>query len=220
MKVSNKIFLVIPAFNEEKHIKNVVTDAARYCANIVVVDDGSSDNTKRIIESLPVTSVYLPTNVGKGRALKFGVELAISKGADKIITIDADGQHNIKHLPKFIKALDDYEVAIGVRYGHHPIPFVRKLGNRTASLLVAILYQIYVKDLLCGFRGFRREVYPKIKWQSSRYGIETEMIARIGKNRLKYTEIQIENIYIDQFKGVTLLDAIEVFLSIPKFKFN
>jgi len=214
------IYAVIPAYNEERHIRNVLESVRKHCQNIIVVDDGSSDQTTRIVKRLPVIRISLPINMGKGYALRKGVEYAISSGALGIVTLDADGQHDPRHIPGFIQALDHFDVAIGIRRGHHPIPLIRKLGNRAGAVLISSLYGIYVQDLLCGFRSFRSSVYAQIKWVSDRYGVETEMIARIGTAGIKYTEIKIENIYLDQFKGVSLLEAIEVFLSIPTFKIS
>ncbi len=211
-------YVVIPAYNEERHIREVIQGVRKECKNIILVDDGSTDNTPKIARQLPITLMSLPLNKGKGYALRKGIEYAISVGAKAIITFDADGQHKPSHISKFIKALKKYNVAIGIRTGHHPVPIVRKLGNRVAAILVSGIYGIYVKDLLCGFRAFRSSAYRQIKWVSERYGVETEMIARIGSAGIKYTEIPIENIYLDQFKGVSLLEAIEVFLSIPTFK--
>jgi glycosyltransferase involved in cell wall biosynthesis len=211
-------FVVIPAYNEETHIKEVIKKVKKYCDNIVIVDDGSTDKTGEIAQSFNVHVISLPINMGKGYAMRKGIEFAISNKAKKIITMDSDGQHRPEHIPKFIKLLDRFDVVIGIRRGHHPVPFVRKAGNYAAALLIWVIYGIRVRDLLCGFRGIKSKAFPYIIWQSNRYGVETEMIARVGMSQLKYAELEIENIYLDQFKGVTLLDALEVFLSIPTFK--
>lgn len=213
-----KIYVIIPAFNEQKHIRSVVKDALGYCKNIILVDDGSTDATSKLMRRFPLTLITLPINMGKGYALRVGVEFAIKNGATGIITLDSDGQHRPEHLPKFVSALKNYDVVFGVRRGHHSVPFVRKLGNKIASALIAFLYGISIQDILCGFRGFTPKAYKRIKWTSDRYGVETEMVAKTGASRLKYAQIPIENIYLDQLKGVSFLDAIEVFLSIPKFK--
>lgn len=214
------IYVIIPAYNEEKHIREVVSGVHKHCRNVVIVNDGSTDLTPKIASRLPVTLISLPINMGKGYALRKGIEHAIASGAKGIITLDADGQHDPRHLPRFIQALKDHDVVIGIRKGHHPIPRIRKFGNRVGAALISALYGIHVQDLLCGFRAFRSPAYRRIRWISDQYGVETEMVARIGSAGLKYTEIEIENIYLDQFKGVSLLEAIEVFLSIPTFKIS
>ncbi len=216
--MKKNVYVIIPAFNEQKHIREVVLSVIRYCPQIIVVDDGSVDKTNSIAKDLPITLITLPINVGKGYAMRVGVDHAFFIGADAVITFDSDGQHNAAHIPKFISAIQDHDVVIGVRKGHHQIPFIRKFGNRLASILIYWLYGIYVEDLLCGFRAISKSAYPKLRWSSQKYGVETEMIAKIGISKLKFKQIEIENIYLDQFKGVTLLDAIEVFISIPKFK--
>lgn len=216
----NKIFIVIPAYNEEKHLRDVLKGVLKYSRQVIVVDDGSIDKTSLIASKLPISLITLPINMGKGYALRKASEYAFELGAEAVITIDSDGQHLPRHIPRFVSALSNYPVAIGVRKGFHKIPLIRKLGNRLATWLILILYQIYVDDLLCGFRGFTKEAYPLIKWNSDKYGVETEMIAKIGLHKLKFKQVEVENIYLDQYKGVTLLDALEVFLSIPKFRLS
>lgn len=220
MIYKNNVFVVIPAYNEEKHLPDVLRHVLKYSKNIIVVNDGSTDSTPTIASKFPITLISLPLNMGKGYALRVGCEHAFKLGGDGVVTIDSDGQHRADHIPKFLRALNNYPVVIGVRKGFHKIPLIRKLGNRMATLLIFLLYRIYVDDLLCGFRAFNKSAFEKIKWSSDKYGVETEMIARLGLTKLKFKQIEVENIYLDQYKGVTLLDALEVFLSIPKFTFN
>ena len=99
------------------------------------------------------------------------------------------------------------------------MPLIRKWGNILAANMVKILFNINKKDLLSGYLGFRKEVYPMIEWSSNRYGIETEMATKIGKNHLAFSEIKIDTIYIDKYKGVTILDALKVLVQIPFWYF-
>lgn len=211
-------FVVIPAYNEATRIGAVIGKVKKFTSKIIVVDDGSVDETKRVADKLGVTVLRHKINLGKGAAMITGVEAAFSLGAEAVILIDADGQHNPKHIPEFVKQLEKgHGIVFGSRNLSYGVPMVRYLGNKFGAVLIALFFGIYRSDMLCGFMAFDRKTYPKIKWDSARYGVETEIVARTGKNRLKYTEVAIETIYIDKYKGVTLLDAIGIFFNIPRW---
>jgi hypothetical protein len=92
---------------------------------------------------------------------------------------------------------------------------IRKFGNEVAGWILATFFNFKRKDNLCGFWGFRKEVYSKIKWNSSRYGVETEMATKVGRNEIPFFEIKIDTIYIDKYKGVTIFDAFKILLKVP-----
>lgn len=217
-----KIFLVIPLYNEEKHIVDVIKGVAKYDLPIVVVDDGSMDSSKLKVQSSKLRDVIFlshKVNLGKGAAMKTGAEYAFSKGADAVIFMDSDGQHAASDLPKFVKALNEKcDLVFGSRNLKLDIPFVRYIGNKVASVFVNLLFGIYVSDLVCGFRALTKNGYKKIEWESTGYGVETEMVVRSAKSGLKYCEIPVETIYHDRVKGVTLLDAFGIFFSVIKWR--
>jgi hypothetical protein len=98
------------------------------------------------------------------------------------------------------------------------MPLVRFLGNKFASVLISLLFGIYVSDLICGFRAFTKNAYKKIKWESRGYGIETEMIIKTGKAGLRHCEVPVETVYYDRFKGVTILDAFSILFDVFKWR--
>ena len=97
-------FLVIPVFNEELTIKDIVNQALLYCPNVIVINDGSTDNTYNEIRNLPILRLDNSTNMGKGYSLIMGIKLALRNGANYIITFDGDGQHRPKDIPNLVKA--------------------------------------------------------------------------------------------------------------------
>jgi len=205
------IFLVIPAFNEGERLPAVLTGAGRFLpkGKIIVVDDGSLQP----IKTKNALVIRHQLNLGKGAAMKTGADYAFSKGAQAVIFMDADGQHDPLELPQFVNRLkQDYDVIFGSRRPNLAAPLVRLLGNKAASIYINLLFGIYVSDILSGYRALTRKAYRLLSWDSSRYGVETEIVARLGKNRsqLKWTEFPIETIYIDKYKGVTIIDAIKV----------
>ena len=223
-----KIFIVIPLFNEEKHIVKVLNDLSPYKLPVVVVDDGSADGSKLKVVTLRdknlklknVTLLEHKINLGKGAAMKTGAGYAFGHGADAIVFMDSDGQHNSGDLPKFVHKLEEkkHGVIFGSRNLNLGAPLVRYLGNKIASVLVGSFFGIYVSDILCGFRAITKSAYEKMEWESSGYGVETEMVIRTGKAKVKFCEVPIETIYINDVKGVTLLDAFGIFGDVIKWK--
>jgi glycosyltransferase involved in cell wall biosynthesis len=218
-----KIFIVIPFYNEEKHIGAVVRSIAKYKLPAILVDDGSSDRSQLLIKNLKFKNLTLLThrvNLGKGAAMKTGADFAFGQGADAVIFMDGDNQHKAEDLPKFVKALKSgkYNVIFGTRNYSYGVPLVRYLGNKFASLILVAFFHIFVTDVLCGFKGVTKEAYEKIRWDSAGYGVETEIVARVGKKRLHFCEIPVQSIYHDKTKGVTIMDAFGIMGEIVKWR--
>jgi glycosyltransferase involved in cell wall biosynthesis len=220
-----KIFVVIPLFNEKKHISAVLENVTKYKLPVVVVDDGSTDGSEFTVQDLRIKNVVLLThgiNLGKGSAMKTGAEYAFKKGADAVIFMDSDGQHKANDLPRFVDALESgkYDVVLGSRNLGMGVPLVRYLGNKVASVILGFLFNVYVSDPICGFRALTKIGYEKVKWESNGYGVETEMATKIGKYRVKHTEVPVETIYIDGVKGVTLFNAFGILGEVVKWRFT
>ena len=215
-----KTFIVLPLFNEEKRIGRVVKEVLKYKLPVVVVDDGSRDNSFTIASKFKIVTLRHKVNLGKGAAMKTGADYAFSHGADAILFMDSDGQHNPANVQKFINELksEKCDVVLGSRNLSFGVPFVRYMGNKASSLIIRFVFGIYVSDPICGFRAFTKTAYNKIKWSSAGYGVETEMIARLGKSKLKYCEIPVDTIYHDKVKGVTLLDAFGILGEVVKWR--
>jgi len=216
------IYVVIPSLNEGKRLVETLHKVRKYIAstNIVVVDDGS-----RRPEILPKnTGVWLlrhKLNLGKGAAMRTGAEFAFGKGADAIIFIDADCQHDPKEIPKFIDYLNKgNDLVFGSRQPGINVPLVRFLGKKFASVFVNFVFKIYLTDILSGYRGLTKKAYDLIRWESDRYAVETEMIARMShfKNELRWIEFPIDTIYMDKYKGMTVIDAARMLFSSIKWK--
>lgn len=217
-----KYVVVIPAHNEASRIGKILRKLKECTLSVIVVDDGSVDNTDIVLKkSKEILSIRHKINLGKGAAMKTGCDLAFKNGADAVIFMDADGQHNVADIDKFIKALDrGYDVMFGSRNLSYGVPFVRYLGNKFGSVVISLLFGIYISDLLCGFRAITKGAYKRIKWESNRYGVETEMTIRTAKEKLRYCEVPVETIYLDGVKGVTLFDAVNIFLDVVRWKFT
>jgi len=213
LKNLNKVWVVIPAHNEDSHIEEVIKNTKKFAKNILVVDDGSKDKTSAIAERSGAFVLRHIVNLGKGAALKTGCEYAIKKGAEKIIVLDADGQHDPKEIPEFVKALDNADIIFGYRRLNRKMPFVLRYGNWFIFFMTKLLFGLKIIDTQCGYRAFKSDTYNKIKWDAQDYSMESEMIAKTGKAHLKYSQIPIETIYSDKYKGTTVIDGIRIVLN-------
>lgn len=220
-----KVSIVLPVYNEGSGVLIVLSKLTKLGHEAVVVDDGSNDATKLKLHSIKkpnITVLHHKVNLGKGSALKTGCEYAFSHGADAVILMDSDGQHAVNDLHKFIEKLKTgkYDVIFGSRNLNLGMPFIRFIGNKVASVIINLMFGIYVSDLISGFRAITKKAYGKIKWDSTGYGVETEMVIRIKKRNLKYCEIPIETIYFDNYKGVSILDAFGILLNLVYWKIS
>lgn len=221
-----KLFIIVPIYNEgQRAVETINKILKKVKEQIILVDDGSNNKTllvlkKKYSRNEQVIIANHLINLGKGAAMKTGIELAWQLGGDAVVFIDADGQHNPKHLPSFINALKECPIVFGYRELNNDVPWIRKNGNKVAGFIVSFLFNIKRKDLLCGFLGFRKSVYKKIRWSAARYGIETEMATKVGKNKINFCEVKIDTIYLDKYKGVSIFDAFKILFKIPFWYFS
>ncbi len=201
---------VIPAFNEGKRIKEVLKKTKKFTPRIIVVDDGSRDDT--VARAREEGVILLPhiTNLGKGAALKTGCDYALMQGAEKLVVLDADGQHDPERIPDFLKALEEADIVFGYRQLGKSMPYILRFGNWFINKVVAKLYGIELRDTQSGYRAFTAEAYRKIRWNARDYSMESEMISRVGRHRLRYKEVPIKTIYGDKYKGTTIIDGIRI----------
>jgi len=218
MAQNKEFWVIIPAYNEEKHVGKVIDEVKKYARNIVLVDDGSKDKTSEIGRNKKVICLRHIVNLGKGAALKTGCDFALLKGAKQIIAIDADGQHEPKEIPNFVRSLEGTDIVFGYRKFSKQMPFVLKFGNKSINTATKILYGMDLKDTQSGYRAFTADAYKKIRWKATDYSMESEMIANAGKHKLKYKEIPIQTIYSDKYKGTTVLDGFKIVFNMIKWR--
>lgn len=193
-----KIFIVIPAYNEAKVIGGVISDIKKQgFKNIIVVDDGSSDETKKEAERSGAIVIKHMFNCGKGAAVKTGMELAKKLKADYVITFDGDGQHNPKDIKKIVEKLNGgFEVILGNRFiKKNRIPFFNRMGNFLANILTYLIYGLWVGDSQSGFRGYNKKALDKLELSSDQYDFDSEVIREIAHHQLKFCEVPIDVFY-------------------------
>lgn len=220
MIVLMKIFVVIPGHNEEQYLATVLKKVQKITSNIIFVDDGSTDASVTIAHRYTDHVLVHKTNLGKGAALTTGCEYAFYHlAADAVIFMDSDDQHDPQEIPKFVKALEgSAELVFGVRREGPYMPAIRFLGNKFASVILNLLFQMYIPDIPSGYKALTRKAYKKVRWHSSGYEVEAEIAARTAKQRLPFAIVEIDPIYHDTDKGMTLLDAIHIGVRLLQWK--
>lgn len=192
----HKVFVVLPAWNESSVLESVAQEIhdAGY-NNIIIVDDGSEDNTYEIAQSLPHAFAFRHhLNRGKGAATKTGIEAAKLLNADIIVTMDSDGQHDPNDIPKLIQPIVDgkCDVVLGTRLKDHTgMPWHKVLANWVGNALTWYLYGLWVSDSQSGFRAYSHQAASLIDTRSDRYDYESEVIHEIRRHRLRFTEVPV-----------------------------
>lgn len=199
--MAKHVWIVIPAFEEQESIGKVLgmLQRAGY-RNLLVVDDGSVDNTKKIAERQGAKVVSHVVNRGLGGALGTGIAGALQLGADYIVTLDADGQHASSDIPKLLAPLQSgkADVVIGSRLlDSRGMPWIRKIGNWGFNVITRILFGVWTTDSQSGFRAFSREAAKKIVIKTNRMEVSSEIIKEIGRNKLRFAEVPIQVIYTE-----------------------
>lgn len=202
-----KIWIVVPVFNEEKVIQDVIAVIKKSSfLNIIIVDDGSSDKTfEKVKEIENATVLRHKINRGKGAATKTGIEAAKLLGADIIVTMDGDGQHDPEDIQKLVEPIANGEcdVALGSRLKSDikKMPFHKIIANWLGNLLTWYLFGLWVSDSQSGFRAYSRQAAEKINTRADRYDYESEVIREIYVYKLKYKEIPISIRYTNYSMG-------------------
>jgi len=183
-KKSKKLSLaLIPCFNEELTIASMVIKSKKYVDTVLVVDDGSSDDTTAIAEKVGAVVITHEKNSGKSAAIKTGFRYALENDYAYVITIDGDGQHNADEIPLLLKDLEEnkFDVALGVRYGETTeMPGWRKVGKRVLDYTTSLGHGGNVTDSQSGFRGFNqnalKSITPRLNGDS--FSVESEQLIR------------------------------------------
>ncbi len=195
------IMVGIPAYNESKHIASVVRQAKKYSDVVVVVDDGSKDNTGQLaLEAGAEVLVHL-RNMGKGQSLRDLFLYAQRVGADILVTMDGDDQHEASEIPNLLAAiLGGADIASGSRFLKQEVgdtmPAYRRLGNKVLNNL-SINNALGLTDTQCGFRAYRVGVLKHILPSEMGMGADTEILAKAAERGLKIVEVPVSVRYGD-----------------------
>jgi glycosyltransferase involved in cell wall biosynthesis len=197
--MAKNLLVIIPAYNAASTILGLIEKLSLHVEkdNMVLVDDGSSDQTAALAERVGVPILRHHHNLGKGVALKTGFGYAIDNGYAAVITIDADLQHDPRFIPDFItQSKISGDILIGTRKRDpRNMPFARRLSNHFTSLIISVLSGQSIRDSQCGYRWISVEVLKKIKLKSKRYDLEPELLIKTGRLGFRMKDVSISTIY-------------------------
>jgi len=210
-----KISVIIPAYNEEKSIGQVLAGLKKLEKDyeVIVVDDGSEDNTYSIAKDSGVKAIRHPYNKGYGAAIKTGVRAAVS---DVIFLMDADTQHNPEDIPRLCEYLDDFDMIVGERARGSNAPLERRFGKWALRRVAIFLARMDIPDLNSGFRAIKKDIMLKfIHILPDTFSLSTTITLAVikGGYNVKYVPIKTEkrvgrsslNIFRDGYRSLLLI---------------
>lgn len=209
-KTGARVAIVIPAYNEASVIKDVIKNtkevfaASPYRAEIVVVDDGSTDQTAEAARAAGAKVIRHILNTGSGGATATGLSWADSQNFDIAITLDADGQHEAEDAIKGIATMEagQSDLLIGSRLlERKAMSRLKVLGNKGLSVITFLLFGVNVTDSQSGLRVFSKRALKELKWKTSGYEFCSEMLWRAKQQGLTIDEFPIRAIYSDYSRG-------------------
>jgi len=190
--------VVVPAHNEAGVINDVVAELLALPGHVVVVDDGSTDDTYRVCLGLPVDLLRHGTNLGQGAALQTGITYALSlPGVRFVVTFDADGQHELAAVGALVERLSagDFDVALGTRFARqtdsHAIPWGRRVLLRGAVLFTRLTTGLAVTDTHNGLRAFTADAARQLGIRHGGMAHASEILATVRKRRLRWCEVPV-----------------------------
>ena len=189
---------VIPAFNEEDRIAGVVAAAAEYADAVVVVDDGSKDKTFTVAERAGAVVMRHQTNRGKGRALETGIAWAAANGFAAAITLDADGQHDPREIPRFRDKFSQTraDIVLGTRMrDRRGMPFVRAVTNLVTSVVLSCIAGQRITDSQSGYRLLKCATAASLPVSAARFDAESEILVKAARRGMIIREVPVSTIY-------------------------
>ncbi len=193
MKFDN-IYILVPVFNENKVIRNTLNELLKFFSNIIVVNDGSTDNTIDKLDDLNIALLNHEINLGVGAAVQTGFDY-VEKIHDSyaVITFDADGQHSVEDAVSMAKEIQicNEEIIFGSRFIKHQknVPLVKRNVLKVIAFITKIATGIDLTDAHNGLKAYKVSAIRKLKLQFSGYSYESELITEVAKKNISYKEL-------------------------------
>lgn len=201
MDWQQQCLVILPCFNEEHGLDALLPQLVRYLPNVLVVDDGSTDNTLQIARKHHAHILPLPTNRGKGAALRQGLDRTLQLGFSWALVMDGDGQHSPADIPAFLNRAeqDTMDLVIGNRMAQcDDMPFVRRWTNRYLSYRISDLVGESLPDSQCGFRLIRLAALSGVNLGTTGFEIESEMLVQMALAKRRIAFVPIATIYKEE----------------------
>jgi len=197
--------VVLPAYNEVENIKAVIRAIKALKFDVLVVDDGSEDETYLIAAKEQAYLIRHPRRTGKGASLKDGIDYAIRNGYSTIITMDADGQHDASDIPAFLNKVNETgsSVVVGNRMDN-PVgmPLIRILTNKFMSAIISAMCKQKIPDTQCGFRLFKKDAIEKLQIEAQKFEVDSEVLIKVAQRGQKIESVPIRSIYADEVSKI------------------
>ena len=228
MEDKRSTYVILPAYNEATRIVPVLEAIAEKGYNMVIVNDGSSDNTLEVItetkrkypDQIHIFSLMI--NRGVGVATQTGFDAVFMFNPKYVVSMDSDGQHSPDDLDNVIRPLvsGEAQAVIGVR-PLKDMPFTRNFANAVMNLLTKIFYKVDVSDSQTGFRAITVDALRKIDINARGYLISSEFIREVNDNNIPFAEVPIQTIYTPetQAKGTNVKEAFKILIQMIKHQF-
>lgn len=195
---ANDTLVLVPAYNASEHLHELVSRIRVYVcdANLLVVNDGSSDNTGAILQRENIKHLTLPENSGKGAALRAGFRYASEHGYRSVLTLDADLQHLPEEIPRFFAVDDGTRIVLGVRrFDPAVMPWPRRCSNNLTSLIVSVFSGRQIRDSQCGFRLLPVKFIRRVRLTGANYDLESQVILQASALGYPIVEIPVTTVY-------------------------
>lgn len=213
----SSVCIIVPVFNEQQVIKNIVQSLVKEKYSIIIVDDGSTDNSFKLVVDLPVITLKHSTNFGQGAALQTGFEFAKKNpNLEIFVTFDADGQHQIKDIENLILPIKENQadIVFGSRFQNDKtkIPFLKRLVLRLAIKYTNLSTGVPLTDAHNGFRALNRTALNEMKLNLNGMAHASEIVSISHKGNLRIAEIPVEILYTkySKAKGQSILNSINI----------
>lgn len=215
----DSVFVVIPALNEAEVVGDVIEQVRRECPNVVLVNDGSTDDTAARARLAGAQVISHAINLGQGAALQTGITYALRLGASHIVTFDADGQHDPRQIATLIQSLGSgFDVALGSRFKGTTIdmPLKRRVVLQTACWVNYALTGLRLSDAHNGLRAFTRSAAQRLSLRQAGMAHATEIVAQVARHRLKYVEVPVTIRYTaySLAKGQKLSNSVNILIDL------
>lgn len=202
----DNVYILIPIFNEEKKIKSVISELLPSFKNIVAVNDGSTDSTQEILESLDVVILRHSINLGAGAAISTGFRfIQNQKNAQAVVTFDADGQHSVEDAKAFAREilLCKEEVIFGSRFikSKLNIPTIKRIVLLVVVFFTNLLSKVNLSDAHNGLKAIKKTALKKIDINIDQYGYESQIINEVSRKGITYKEMPTNTIYTEYSKN-------------------
>jgi glycosyltransferase involved in cell wall biosynthesis len=206
MDIRSQTAAVIPAYQDEKHIGDIVRRTREQLAHVLVVDDGSSDRTGQRARDAGADVIVHDQNRGKGDAIKTGLEQCLEREATWVILLDSDGQHLPEEIDRFLAAAARARqptFLIGNRMNNVTgMPFIRRVVNRYMSRQISRVCKQEIPDTQCGFRMLDRQLIPELLGGGDRFDYDTEVLILVSRKGYRIESVPITTVYTDQVSKI------------------